>query len=65
MFKDSKRQQVIDLVRTQSVVRPKDLKEHDLPKDYLYILTREDIIDRIGRGLYQWPDKDQGERILT
>lgn len=60
MKEESKRQQVIDLVRSQSVIRPRDLKEHGLPKDYLYILAREGIIDRIGRGLYHWPDSDLG-----
>jgi predicted transcriptional regulator of viral defense system len=56
----SKRQQVINLVRAQPIVRPKDLKERGLPKDYLYILAKEGVITRIGRGLYQWPDKDLG-----
>jgi len=60
MTKSSKRQQVIYLVQAQSVVRPKDLKEHQLTKDYLYILAQEGIIERIGRGLYQWPNKDLG-----
>ena len=57
---ESKRQQVIDLVRGQSVIRPRDLKEYGLPKDYLYILAQEGVIERIGRGLYQWPNKDLG-----
>jgi len=60
MIQDTKRQQVIDLVQALPVVRPKDLKEHGLPKDYLYILAREGLIERIGRGLYQWPGKDLG-----
>ena len=60
MVKDSIKQQVINVVRAQSVVRPKDLKELGLPKDYLYLLEKEGIIDRISRGLYQWPDKDLG-----
>ncbi len=51
MLKDSKRQQVINLVQAQSIVRP---------KDYLYSLAREGVIERIDRGLYQWPDKDIG-----
>ena len=61
MIKDTKRQQVINLVREQSVVRPKDLIDHGLPKDYLFILFKEGIIERIGRGIYQWPDKDLGQ----
>ncbi len=60
MSKNSKRQQVIDLVRAQAVIRPRDLKERRLPKDYLYILAQEGVIERVGRGLYQWPDKDLG-----
>jgi predicted transcriptional regulator of viral defense system len=60
MKEESKRQQVIDLVRGQSVIRPRDLKEHGLPKDYLYSLAQEGVIERIGRGLYQWPNIDLG-----
>ena len=60
MKEESKRQQVIDLVCAQPVIRPRDLKEHGLPKDYLYILAQEGVIERIGRGLYQWPNKDLG-----
>ncbi len=58
--KDTKRQKVIQLIQALAVVRPKDLQERGLPKDYLYILAREGIIERIGRGLYQWPEKDLG-----
>ncbi len=60
MKEQSKRQQVIDLVCAQPVIRPRDLKEHGLPKDYLYILAQEGVIERVGRGLYQWPNKDLG-----
>ena len=60
MKEPSKRQRVIDLVRRQPVIRPRDLKQHGLPKDYLYILAREGVIERVGRGLYQWPNTDLG-----
>jgi len=60
MSKNSKRQQVLKLIREQSIVRPRDLTERGLPKDYLYILEKEGIVERLGRGLYQWPDKDLG-----
>ncbi len=60
MSKESKRQQVINLIQAQSVVRPRDLTERGLPKDYLYILEKEGVIERVGRGLYQWPNKDLG-----
>ncbi len=61
MQKISKRQQVINFVRENSLVRPRDLKKINLPKDYLHILAREQIIERLGRGLYQWPGKNPGE----
>lgn len=60
MSKNSKKQQVLKLIQEQSVVRPRDLTERGLPKDYLYILEKEGIIERVGRGLYRWPDKDLG-----
>ena len=60
MSKDSKRKQVIKLVRELSVVRPRDLVERGLSKDYLYILEKEGMIERVCRGLYQWPNKDLG-----
>jgi predicted transcriptional regulator of viral defense system len=57
----SKRQQVINFVQENSLVRPRDLKKINLPQDYLHILAREQIIERLGRGLYQWPGKNPGE----
>ena len=60
MIGNTKRQQVIDLVRALPVVRPKDLIEHRLPRDYLYVLAQEGVIERVARGLYQWPNKDLG-----
>lgn len=60
MSKESKREQLIKLIQARSVVRPRDLAECGLPKDYLYILEKEGVIERVGRGLYQWPNKDLG-----
>lgn len=60
MKQDTRRQQVINLVQALSVIRPKDLTDRGLPKDYLYMLAQEGVIERTGRGLYQWPDKDLG-----
>ena len=60
MSNDSKREQVIEFIQAQSVVRPRDLTARGLPKDYLYLLEKEGVIERVGRGLYQWPNKDLG-----
>ena len=57
----TKRQQVIDFMHQQGIVRPKDLLTAGLPKDYLYQLTNEGVVERLERGLYQLPDRDVSE----
>lgn len=57
----TKRQQVIDFMSQQSLVRPKDLVSAGLPKDYLYQLATEGVVEKIGRGLYRLPDSDSSE----
>jgi predicted transcriptional regulator of viral defense system len=56
----SKKQQVIDYAKNHSIVRPSDLTRLGLPKDYLYQLSKEQVLDRIGRGMYQWPNRSAG-----
>ena len=57
----TKRQQVLDFMRQQTVVRPKELVTVGLPKDYLYQLTKEGVVERLGRGLYQLVNSDVSE----
>lgn len=54
----SKRQQVINLAKQQAVIRPRDLVAKGLPKDYLNQLAQEGVLAKLGRGLYQWPDRE-------
>ncbi len=54
----SKRQQVIDFAKQQAVIRPRDLVAKGLPKDYLNQLAQQGVLEKIGRGLYQWPDRE-------
>ncbi|MEH6549999.1 MAG: type IV toxin-antitoxin system AbiEi family antitoxin domain-containing protein [Pseudomonadales bacterium] len=56
----SKRQQVIDYARNHAIVRPSDLTRLGLPKDYLYQLSKDQVLVRIGRGMYQWPQRKAG-----
>lgn len=58
MSRLSKRDQVIKFVKKHTLVRPCDLKVAGLPRDYLYQLAKTGDVKRVGRGLYQWPDKD-------
>ncbi len=56
MSTPSKRQQVINYVKNQSLVRSKEIEDQGLPRAYLYQLARDGIIENIGQGIYQWPD---------
>ncbi len=49
------------LVRKRGTLRPRDLVAHDIPGDYLDRLHRRGVIERVGRGLYSWPDADVSE----
>jgi predicted transcriptional regulator of viral defense system len=52
---------VLDLAREKGVLRPRDLQLRGLPADYLWRLYRKDKLERVGRGLYSFPDADIGE----
>ena len=58
MRSPSKRQQVINLAKRRAVIRPRDMLAEGLPKDYLNVLAREGVLVKLGRGLYQWPERE-------
>jgi len=51
----TKIEQVIEFVKNEKIVRPRDLQKQGLPAGYLYELASRGVIERISRGLYQWP----------
>lgn len=53
----TKRQSAIDLAQKLRLIRPRDFEAHDLPRAYLCRLSREGILQRLGRGLYQFADE--------
>src|ERR1051326_2072655 len=57
----TKMEMALGLVRKRGMIRPRDLAAHDIPGDYLDRLYRRGLIERIGRGLYAWPDAEIGE----
>ncbi|PCJ12885.1 MAG: transcriptional regulator [Gammaproteobacteria bacterium] len=57
----SKRQQVIDFMRKQTLVRPQDVVAAGLPRDSLYQLVKDGVVEKRGRGLYQLSDSDISE----
>lgn len=58
--KTSKIEQVIDYAREHGLIRPCDLSEAGLPRDYLYKLARAGVLEQVGRGLYRWPEQGGG-----
>jgi len=57
---DTKIKQVMAYLKAHSVVRPRDMDRLGLPRTYLNRLANQGVIEKIGRGLYQWPEKDLG-----
>ena len=52
---------MLDLAREKGILRPRDLHLRGLPPDYLWRLHRKDKLEKVGRGLYAFPDADIGE----
>lgn len=57
----SKLDEAARLVRSRGVLRPRDLVKHDIPSDYLDRLYRRGVVERVGRGVYAWPNADVTE----
>jgi predicted transcriptional regulator of viral defense system len=49
---------VLDILREQSVLRPRDLRAYGISPTYLAALCREGQVVRLARGLYRLPDAD-------
>jgi predicted transcriptional regulator of viral defense system len=44
--------EVLELARRTSAVRPRDLKALAIPQNYLWVLHRRGLLERVGRGMY-------------
>ena len=51
-MRSAKAQQVLDLFRDVSVLRPRDVEALGIPREYLARLCRQGLVERVGRGLY-------------
>lgn len=61
---DAKTQQILDIVREQGVLRPRDLAERGIARAYLSRLEQRGLLVRSGRGLYMLPDAAITERHM-
>ncbi len=56
-------QQVVALARRKGLLRPRDLDEIGLARQYLRMATERGLVQRVGRGLYRVPGAMVTERI--
>ena len=54
-------QRILEIIGKAGVVRPRDLRAHGIPRQYLYRLCDRGLVRRIGRGLYVVPGADATE----
>ncbi|TVP55662.1 MAG: transcriptional regulator [Halomonadaceae bacterium] len=55
------RQQILDIARSEGLIRPRDITTRGLPRVTLTRLVREGQLIRLARGLYALPDKQTSE----
>lgn len=55
---DNTTEKLIDLARSQGLIRPRDLAPCGIPRIYLSRAVRRGQLERVGRGLYGLPDRD-------
>ena len=49
-------ERLVDIGQTGNFIRPRDLKQWDIPQDYLWRLYRQGLVTRSSRGVYVWAD---------
>jgi len=54
-------ERTIELIREHGILRPRDLKNHGIPRTYLSRLVKQGIIRRVGRGLYTTAEQNISE----
>jgi len=60
-MKKTKRQRVIQLLNKRRFLRPRDLDEFNISREYLNKLYAEGVLERPCRGLYVLPDSQPSE----
>lgn len=62
--RNTQRDQVLALARFRGVLRPRDLKEHGLPREVLLRLEKDGLLERRARGLYVPTSIERGEHEM-
>src|SRR5260370_9990848 len=62
MQRPAKSDRVLALAREFPIVRPRDVEDIGVPREYLLRLHRAGQVERVGRGLYRLPNSPVTER---
>lgn len=60
-MENSRIDKLIKLAEKKGLIRPRDLTEIAIPRQYLSIACNQGELVRVGRGLYSLPDKMYSE----
>lgn len=58
-----RKEKILELAGRLGILRPRDVEEAGIPREYLLRLYRRGAIDRIGRGLYVLPGVRSSEAL--
>ena len=58
MAENSKRDRILTLAKSRSVIRPRDLRDLGIDQSYLHVLFRAGLLEHVGRGLYSLRDSE-------
>ncbi len=59
----NRKDQVINFARHNKIIRPRDIENLGIPREYLLRLFRKGELERIGRGLYTLPGLETTEQV--
>ena len=51
-MKNQPQERILQIIRKQGMIRPRDLTRHNLPRSFLYRMHAEGLIERHARGVY-------------
>lgn len=58
MEKTKRKEQIIDIIKNKGMLRPRELREYNIPRIYLKRLLDQGLLKRSGRGLYSLADTE-------
>ncbi len=61
---NDKKRKILELAGEKTILRPRDVRDAGLPRQYVYRLLEEGKLEKVGRGLYKLPDCEVSEHEM-